>query len=53
MNSRLAGAHKLYVDANIIIYFVEGDEAHQKMADALFEYAEKRHRPDNQRNRGW
>lgn len=40
MNSRLAGAHKLYVDANIIIYFVEGDEAHQKMADALFEYAE-------------
>jgi len=41
MNSRLAGAHKLYVDANIIIYFVEGDEAHQKMADALFEYAEE------------
>lgn len=40
MNSRLAGAQKLYVDANVVIYFVEGDETHQKMADALFEYAE-------------
>ncbi len=40
MNSDVAEARKLYIDSNVIIYYVEGDEENQRRADALFEYAE-------------
>lgn len=40
MNKGIGDARKLYVDSNVIIYYIEGDEQHQKMADAFFEYAE-------------
>jgi predicted nucleic acid-binding protein len=40
MNKAIGEARKLYVDSNVIIYYIEGDEQHQKMADAFFEYVE-------------
>ncbi len=40
MNRDIAQARKLYIDSNIIIYYVEGTEESQRQADALFEYAE-------------
>ncbi len=42
MNSIIAAARKIYVDSNVIIYFIDGDETSQRLAARLFEYAEKR-----------
>lgn len=41
MNNDLAGARKIYIDANIIIYFVEGNVAFQDKVMSVFEYADK------------
>ncbi|MBK1839022.1 type II toxin-antitoxin system VapC family toxin [Azospirillum sp. YIM B02556] len=42
MNSTVAAARKIYVDSNVIIYFIEGEEESQRLAETLFEYAETR-----------
>lgn len=42
MNSAIVAARKIYVDSNIIIYFIDGDETSQRLAGRLFEYAEER-----------
>jgi predicted nucleic acid-binding protein len=39
MNSALAKARKIYVDSNVVIYFIEGETGHQDKANALFEFA--------------
>lgn len=41
MNRDIQHAGKIYVDANIIIYFLEGDEARQDTAAGLFRCAEE------------
>ena len=40
MNRDIAEARQLYIDSNIIIYYIEGSEESQRQADVLFEYAE-------------
>lgn len=40
MNKDFESAQRIYVDANIIIYFMEGDDERQGKVTALFEYAE-------------
>lgn len=39
MNKAIASAQRIYIDANIIIYFMEGDDEKQEKAAALFEFA--------------
>lgn len=39
MNSALAAARKVYVDSNVIIYYVEGEEPIQRLAQRFFEHA--------------
>ena len=41
MNRDIAQARKIYVDANIIIYFLEGDVERQEKTAELFQYAEE------------
>ncbi|HLN24011.1 MAG TPA: type II toxin-antitoxin system VapC family toxin [Patescibacteria group bacterium] len=41
MNSAIARARKIYIDANIVIYFLEGDSEHQDKTAALFRHAEE------------
>ncbi len=38
MNRAILAAEKIYVDTNIIIYFVEGNQEYQDIAAELFEY---------------
>lgn len=40
MNKEIASARSIYVDSNVIIYFVEGQEEHQRLADEFFEYVD-------------
>ncbi|MCW2245513.1 putative nucleic acid-binding protein [Azospirillum fermentarium] len=40
MNSVITAARKLYVDSNVIICFIEGDQESQRLAEKLFEQAE-------------
>lgn len=42
MNSALAAARKVYVDSNVIIYYVDGDEPTQRLAERFFEFAAER-----------
>lgn len=39
MNKALAGARKIYIDANVLIYFVEGCPEFQDRAERVLEYA--------------
>lgn len=41
MNEDVISARKLYIDANMIIYFAEADDDKQDKAEALFAYAEE------------
>lgn len=41
MNSVLAGARKICIDANVVIYFVEGSVAFQDMAEQVFAFADE------------
>lgn len=40
MNKEIADARKIYVDSNIIIYYIEGQEDHQRLAGEFFEYVD-------------
>jgi predicted nucleic acid-binding protein len=42
MNSVLAGAKKIYIDANVVIYFVEGNATFQGMAERVFAYVDEK-----------
>ena len=42
MNSAIATARKIYVDSNVIIYYIEGEEESQRLAERLFDHAEAR-----------
>ncbi|WP_051013518.1 type II toxin-antitoxin system VapC family toxin [Pararhodospirillum photometricum] len=37
----IAAARKIYVDSNVIIYFIEGHEEYQSLAGEFFEYVEE------------
>ena len=39
MNRDIRAARKIYIDANIVIYFAESDDENQDKADAIFAYA--------------
>ena len=39
MNRDIRAARKIYIDANIIIYFAEGTDEDQNKSDAVFAYA--------------
>jgi len=39
MNKSVEEAQKIYIDANIVIYFLEGENENQERATALFRYA--------------
>ena len=41
MNNDLTKARKIYVDSNIVIYFIEGEPDMQDRVIAVFEYAER------------
>ena len=45
MNKDIARAHRLYIDANIIIYFAEGDDERQSKSDAIFAHAQDKNIP--------
>lgn len=41
MNRDIEKARKIYIDANIVIYFLEGDDQNQDKATTLFRYADE------------
>lgn len=40
MNRIIGTAKRLYVDSNVIIYYIEGEEESQRLAESLFERAD-------------